>query len=127
LQIVTVQDTVPPTLDVALDPATLWPPDHELVGVGAELTAVDLCDPAPALELVSIASDEPDDGPGDGHTVGDIQGADLGSADGEFLLRAERQGGGDGRVYTVVYSAADASGNAVETTAEVVVPKSRER
>ena len=37
-----------------------------------------------------------------------------------FFLRAERQGAGDGRVYT----ATDGSGNEAEASDEVIVPKS---
>jgi len=38
-------------------------------------------------------------------------------------LRAERQGGGDGRVYTITFSVTDHSGNSTTTTAKVYVPK----
>ena len=39
-------------------------------------------------------------------------------------LRSERSGAGEGHVYTIVYEARDASGNATVRTATVVVPKS---
>jgi len=76
------------------------------------------------VALVSASSSEPDDarGEGDGHTVGDIQGAEPGTAADQLLLRAERAGGGDGRTYTLVYSVTDESGNGSEATAEVRVP-----
>jgi hypothetical protein len=74
------------------------------------------------VQLVSITSNEPDNGTGDGDTTGDIQGASVGTADGTFALRAERSGSGGGRVYTIVYRATDASGNAGTATGYVRVP-----
>lgn len=120
-----VADTTPPTIAVTLDPALLWPPKHKLVPVGATVVAADNC-PGVAFALTALTSDEPDDaqGGGDGHTSGDIQGALPGTADTAFLLRAERQGGGDGRVYTAVYTATDGSGNEAGASGEVIVPKS---
>ena len=120
-----VADTTPPTIAVTLAPALLWPPNHKLVPVGATVVAADNC-PGVTFALTAATSDEPDDaqGGGDGHTTGDIQGALLGTADTAFSLRAERQGGGDGRVYTAVYTATDGSGNEAEASDEVIVPKS---
>src|SRR6185503_13777329 len=62
-------------------------------------------------------------GAGDGNTENDIQGADLGAADLEVLLRAERSSRGNGRVYTLVYRAADAAGNSAQAAALVLVPR----
>jgi len=42
-----------------------------------------------------------------------------------FLLRAERSGQGDGRVYTIVYRATDSAGNSGLAAAYVRVPKHR--
>lgn len=72
-----------------------------------------------------MTSSEPDNGPGDGNTTGDITGADLGTDDRSFQLRAERSGSGSGRTYTVVYKATDASGNVATASATVFIPKSR--
>jgi len=118
---VTVQDTTAPTLTVVLSPTNLWPPNHTMVDIHATVEGVDLCDAAPELELVSIVSSEPDNGLGDGDTTGDIAGAELNTLDQSFRLRAERMGGGGGRVYTVTYRATDASGNHTETSALVTV------
>jgi hypothetical protein len=76
----------------------------------------------PVVRLVSITSNEPDDDNGDGNTVNDIQGAAFGTADFVFQLRAERRGGGTGRIYTVTYEVEDASGNTTTTQALVTVP-----
>jgi hypothetical protein len=119
---VTVADTVAPQISLTLSADTLWPPNHELVPVTVTVVVTDRCDPSASFELVSVTSNEDDDGSGDGHTVADIQGAAIGTADTAFLLRAERSGPGDGRVYTIVYRATDGAGNVALATAHVRVP-----
>jgi hypothetical protein len=93
-----------------------------MVKITASIDMFDRCDDGSTVKLVSITSNEPDDGMGDGHTSDDIQGAEFGTDDREFWLRAERQGGGTDRIYTVTYEATDASGNVAEATTEVTVP-----
>lgn len=124
---VTIEDTTPPQISVQVSPAVLWPPNHKMVEITASVIVEDVCDSMPTIELTSITSSEPDDasGGGDGHTVNDIQGAALGTADFTFLLRAERQGSGPGRTYTVTYTATDAAGNEALASAEVSVPHSQ--
>lgn len=124
---VTIGDTTAPALRVSLSPNLLWPPNHNLVTITATVEASDSCDANPAVSLVSITSSEPDEGLGDGDEPNDIQavgggpiafGTDVRS----FLLRAERSGAGNGRIYTVTYSAKDAAGNSVSASAQVIVP-----
>jgi hypothetical protein len=105
-----------------VSPTVLWPPNHTLRPITATVVVTDLCDPNPTFTLTSIASSEPDNGLGDGNTIGDIQGADIGTADVEFLLRAERSGRGDGRLYSIVYTGSDGSGNTSQAGAVVSVP-----
>ena len=116
-------DTTPPDISVSVTPDTLWPPDHKLIDIEATVVATDICS-APVVVLSSIVSDEPDDAPGngDGHTINDIQEADIGTADFNFKLRAERSGMGDGRSYTVTYTATDLSGNSSSASSAVNVP-----
>jgi hypothetical protein len=123
---VEVVDTSPPSIDVVLTPDLLWPPDHHMVVVTAEVAATDACGGA-VIHLRSVASNEPDDarGAGDGSTTGDVRHAEPGTADLEFELRAERSARGTGRVYTVTYSATDGSGNESTAEATVVVPHDR--
>ena len=73
------------------------------------------------MKLVSITSNEPANGTGDGNTSPDIAGATFGTDDRTFQLRAERKGNGNGRIYTVTYSAQDASGNTAQQIATVTV------
>lgn len=118
----TVVDPAPPSIAASVSPNALWPPSHQMVDVRARVVVTGgTCSPAPAFVLESIESSEPDDaeGAGDGHTVGDVRDAGTGTADLAFALRAERAGGGPGRVYTVTYAIAD--GPAAGTKATVVV------
>jgi hypothetical protein len=121
-QDVVVEDTTPPEISLSVDPTSLWPPNHKLSKINASIVATDICDPNPAVELVAIVSDEPDDDIADGATTDDVQDADYGADDRMFKVRAERQGTEDGRVYTVTYQAVDQSGNSTPADATVEVP-----
>ncbi len=120
---VSVVDTTSPTLAVSLSPTTLWPPNHRMVKVTADVTAADACGES-SVQLASVTSSDPDDAPGvgDGSTVNDIQDASPGTADFDLQLRAERAGEGNGRLYSLVYRATDGSGNVAERTALLLVP-----
>jgi hypothetical protein len=118
---VEVVDTTPPVFRaLTVEPATLWPPSHRLRDVHVEVAVEDACSASPAVRLVSAASNEPDDatGLGDGSTTGDIQGIELDADDRDVRLRAERDGNGAGRIYSLTYEASDESGN---TSARVVL------
>jgi hypothetical protein len=88
-------------------------------------SVVDTCDTELGPEHVVFTrgtSDEADDGNGDGNTTGDIL-FDVGCA--SALVRAERAGPGDGRVYELTLEARDAAGNATEALFTVSVPHDR--
>src|SRR4029077_11198723 len=106
---VTVRDTTPPSLLVHADPGSLWPPNHKLVPIHLGWQAQDLCDASPAVTLVSVTSNEPDDAPGmgDGNTQGDIADLQVGTTDPLVSLRAERAEAGSGRTYELTYRAVD--------------------
>lgn len=122
LVVIAVVDTNPPTLNVILSPNQLWPPNHKMVVVTANIQVSDIYDPKPTVTLVSITSNEADNGLGDGDTANDIQNAAFGTDDRMFALRAERSGSGAGRIYTATYQAKDKSGNTSTATVQVVVP-----
>jgi len=115
---VKVVDTRPPQLNITLTATTLWPPNHDYVQVNATVTTSDICDPSPKITLVSITSNEPDNGLGDGNTINDI----IIVNNFTFNIRAERSGTGTGRNYTITYKATDASGNSAIATAKITVP-----
>jgi hypothetical protein len=118
---VTLVDTKPPVVTLHMNPAQLWPPNHKMQTVQAIFDIKD-CDPAPRVELLSVTSNEPVNGVGDGDTAPDISGATLGTDDRAVQVRSERSGTGSGRTYTFVYRVTDASGYATEATATVTVP-----
>ncbi len=109
-------DNTPPALSVTLSPNTLWPQNDKLMPVTATITVKDDYDPEPEIKLESITASE-------ALADGDIQDAKLGSDDRSFSLVAKRAGNNlAGRIYTVTYSATDASGNKATTSATVAVP-----
>src|SRR5262249_20458860 len=112
----------PPQIAVTLSRDMLWPPNHKLVDITASVNVTDVCDPHPTFVLTSITSSEPDEGLGDGDTAHDIQSNETGTPDASFELRSERSAAGSGRVYTIVYTASDKSGNTARATVTVKVP-----
>jgi enediyne biosynthesis protein E4 len=119
--IIEVVDTTPPELTVELDPNILWPPNHKMVNIAATVSVNDICDPNPTWTLVSIKSNEPEEGPGK-KNYPDIEGEETGTSDTEFKLRAERLGNENGRIYTITYQVVDASGNVNLAETSVIVP-----
>jgi hypothetical protein len=96
--------------------ALLWPPNHKLV----EITLSGVTDPENdpvTLTITGVTQDEPVNGTGDGDTSPDavIQG-------GKVLLRAERSGNGNGRVYHISFTARDMDGGACTGFVTVGVP-----
>lgn len=112
-----VCELVPPSVEVTVTPDLLWPVNHKYVEVVATVTAWDNFDPDPQITLVSVTSNEPDDG-FDDVTINDIVIVD----DFNFLLRAERSALGTGRIYTITYLVTDACGNSTIQSATVTVP-----
>ncbi len=111
-------DRTPPSLSVQASPSTLWPPNHKYVTATAAVGVSDNADPNPLVTLVTVTSNEPDNGLGDGDHPDDIVILD----DHTFRLRAERSGKGIGRVYTITYQATDACGNTTTASTTVRVP-----
>jgi Tol biopolymer transport system component len=97
--------------------AALWPPDHRLVDVGVQGVTDAEADPL-TIAITSIRQDEALDARGSGNTAPDAQGVGRATA----RLRAERAGGGDGRVYHVAFSAADGHGGSCSGVVRVAVP-----
>ena len=123
---VTVTDDEAPVITTG-GPITLWPPNHKYrtINVADLVTSVtDNCDDVAIGDLVitSVSSDEPDNAGSDGNTINDIV---IAGDCKSVQLRAERMGGGNGRVYTITFSVTDASGNVGTATAIVTVPHSR--
>jgi len=126
--ITVVADTVAPVLTLTGSGAELWPPNHKHHPFTAAEFVADVSDDcdedlSPAdVVFEQVTSDEEENGRGDGNTSLDVLLA-YGCTD--ALIRAERQGPGDGRVYEATLAVADAAGNAATGTVEITVPKSR--
>jgi hypothetical protein len=125
---VTVNDITPPVITLKGNSISLWPPNHKYSTVNVSdlvASASDLCDASVNLNSVviaSVSSDEPDNSAGDGNTSNDIV---IAPGCNSVKLRAERMGGGNGRVYTITFKVTDSSGNSTTATAKVTVPKSQ--
>ena len=104
--VITVADTTPPVLTVTVTPNILWPANHKYVTVTPTTTVADACVATTKVKLLSVTSNEPDNGLGDGDMPNDI----VINTNGTISLRAERSGRGAGRVYTITYQATDAGG-----------------
>ena len=118
--VVHVQNANDPPLVSAARPtiACLWPPNHSLVLVG--ITGVSDPDDIVTIVIDRVTQDEPTSGLGDGDTAVDA----IVNADGTVLLRAERAGSGNGRVYHVHFTASNPGGSATGMVT-VCVPHNR--
>jgi len=124
---VSVVDTTPPSVAGIAAPVELYPPHHEMIPVHVDASASDLCGSV-SLSLQQAVSSEPDDAPGpaDGETIDDVQNVAAGTVDFDVDLRAERDAGGVGRVYSLTYEARDDAGNAATAVVPVAVPLDRD-
>ena len=119
-----VCDEIAPEFDsVSVTPSVLWTPNHKYVDVTVTVVVSDNFDTSPTVELVSVVSNEPDDGEDDGNTVNDIVIVD----DFNFMLRAERSGVGSGRIYTITYKVTDDCGNEAYGNVMVYVPLNKSK
>src|SRR6266498_2353534 len=120
----TTASNPPPTITgAAADPSVLWPPNHRLVNVTVSYDVTDNCPLPPNSCMLSVTSNEPVNGHGSGHTSPDWIVLD----DHHVLLRAERAGNGNGRIYTITVTCVDSGGNTSTDSVTVTVPHDRGR
>ena len=116
---ISVVDTTAPTLsDLTLSTTSIWPPNHQMVDVSVAYTVTDFSTTSCAL---TVASNEPIDGLGDGDTAPDWEIVDTH----HVRVRAERGNKGNGRVYTINADCRDGFGNSSHKSATVSVPKNQ--
>jgi uncharacterized repeat protein (TIGR01451 family) len=113
---VMVANPAPTISNVSASPASLWPPNHKMRNVTVAYDVADNC--GPSVCALSVSSDEPENGIGDGDTAPDFEVQD----EHHVRLRAERAGMLDGRVYTIGITCTDSAGNAATETVAVEVP-----
>lgn len=118
-------DTTPPTVTCSVNPAALWPPNHELKAVTLTVNVSDSGSGPAGWKLISVTSNEPDTGSGDGDTADDVQGWTLGTLDSTGEVRAERSGSDSGRIYTFLVEGNDQQGNTTTCSTTVRVPQSQ--
>jgi len=117
---VMVQDTEAAVITGAsANPSSLWPPNHKMVDVTVSYNVTDNCDPSSAITCtLSVSSNEPINGTGDGDTAPDWEIMDAH----HVRLRAERAGNGNGRIYTITITCTDSAGNSSRQNVMVRVP-----
>jgi hypothetical protein len=125
--ITVVADTSPPVLTLTGAGAELWPPNHKYHPFSAAEFVADVSDDCDAELSVfdvifdQIVSDEEENGRGDGNSSLDVL---LAYGCSDALIRSERQGPGDGRVYETTLAVSDAAGNTATGSVLITVPKS---
>jgi hypothetical protein len=113
---VTVVDQQAPVVtNLSATPSMLWPANHTMVDV---TVGFDISDNCSGVCTLTVSSNESTNGAGDGNTSPDWNVIDLH----HVQLRAERSGGGNGRIYTLKLTCTDPAGNATVKTTTVVVP-----
>jgi hypothetical protein len=114
---VTVVDTTGPSITGAsATPNSLAPPNHSMVPITVAYSTTDNC--SAVSSVLTVSSNEPVNGDGDGDRAPDWVIVD----NHHVQLRAERSGGGNGRIYTIQIDASDAAGNHTLKTVTVIVP-----
>ncbi len=116
-QVITVFDnTLPQITGLGASPNILWPPNHKMRNVTVSYGINDNC--TTPNTTISVSSNEPVNGTGDGDTAPDWEIID----NHHIRLRAERAGNGTGRIYTITVTTNDGCNPAVTATTQVLVP-----
>lgn len=118
VQIIKVEDKLGPVITgINTNPSVLWPVNHKMVKVMVNYTATDNC--SPVTNTLTVSSNQPTNGLGDGNTATDWQVIDAHTV----MLRAERSGTlKTDRIYTITITSKDDCGNISSAPAYVRVP-----
>jgi len=116
-QIISVNDIVPPQITgFGLSKESLFPPNHSMQDITLNYQVLDNCVSNTPVKI-TITSNEPVNGTGDGDTDPDWIVVD----DHHIQLRAERSAIGNGRIYTITVTADDGCNPPVSVTKQVFV------
>lgn len=114
-----VSNPAPVINGFAADKLSLGPPNHKLVPVTLSYAMSDNCDTS-MTPVITISSNQPANGTGDGNTAADWQVVDAH----HVLLRAERApDSANGRIYTIKVSTADSMGYSTSQSLQISVPR----
>jgi immunoglobulin I-set domain protein len=116
-----------PTITLITNSVTMWPPNHQyqtfnvtdfVASANAGCGGGDITN---SVVIQKVTSDEPEDSAtgGDGNTLNDIV---IAANCKSVQLRRERDGGLNGRVYTITFKVTDSFGNTATATVKVNVP-----
>jgi hypothetical protein len=106
----TVDNTPPTITGMSANPSVLWPPNHKMVDVTVNYNTTDNCG-QPACQISSVTCNEL------------ISSSNYTIVDGHHVkLSADRLGSGNGRIYTISITCADAPGNLSSQAVKVTVP-----
>jgi hypothetical protein len=109
---VNVVDTTAPVItSISASPNVLSPPNQKLRLVTVSVSASDACDPHPVSKIISVTSNEANNGPDDVQITGNL------------TVKLKAESNGKGRIYTITVQCKDASGNASTKTTTVKVNK----
>src|SRR5262249_54367454 len=102
-------DDRPPVIQhLSATPNVLWSPNNKLVPVTVSVAATDNCGVASA-KIVSVTSNESNGASPEWQITGDLT----------LQLRAQRNGDGSGRTYTITVEVSDLSGNTTRQSVDV--------
>ena len=108
----------PVITDASATPNVLWPPNNKFVSVSIGYTVTDNCDNEPLCSLSVTAADS-------GGGIDRLSDSAIVVDDHTVQLRASRNGGGDGRIYSVEITCKDKLPLSSRAIATVIVPHDR--
>lgn len=111
----TVSNPLPVISGLTINRSMIWPPNHKMTNIALSYAISDNCD-AVITPVITVSSNQPLNGVGDGNT--DVDWQIVG--DKLVQLRAERSGESV-RVYTITVSATDSAGGSASQSIDVQV------
>jgi hypothetical protein len=103
-----------------MSPNSIWPPNKTMTPVTATVTSTDNLAGIAGFVLQSLATNE-------GNIARESSGWTLNAPSTRGQLLADRNGDGNGRVYTFTYLVSDQAGNSGICTGTVTVPHDKGR
>jgi uncharacterized repeat protein (TIGR01451 family) len=111
-----VSNPPPSVNNVTVDQPELWPPNLKMVDIQVGYSATDTCGAVTCV--LSVSSSEPQSGKDPDFEV---------VTSNLVRVRADRDGNGPGRIYTITVTCTDTAGNSTAKTATVTVPHSNKQ